>query len=164
MEQHSGAGSVDSPLWVWAAPRDVEVPGVCGGTHLLPGRAARGRRGVEHPGQGLQTRQREVDLTAGEERAGERRCGRFRAWTRHSATERGRGQGGWPRGVSPLQPHCPQATDLCSARQAVASAVLRCRSCGCPWHRASRSSCTWWVRYSAMKPMKSLAGLGEGWT
>lgn len=86
-----------------------------------------------------------------------------RALTRHSATKRGQGQGGWPRAVAQLQPHRPQATDLCSARQAVARAVLRCRSCGCPWHRASRS-CTWCVRYSAMKPMKSLAGLGEGWT
>lgn len=89
-------------------------------------------------------------------------AGASRALTPHSAAQRGRGQGGWPREVAPLQPQRPQATDLCSARQAVASAGLRCRSCGCPWHRACRS-CTWWVRYSAMKPMKSLAGLGEGW-
>lgn len=59
------------------------------------------------------------------------------------------GPRGWP----------PRATRLCSARQAVTSAVLRWRSCGCPWRRASRSSCRWWFRYSAMKPMKSLAGL-----
>lgn len=78
-----------------------------------------------------------------------------RALTPHSATERGRGQGRPPRAVAPLQSHRPQTPDLCSARQAVARAVLR-------WHRASRS-CTWWVRYSATKPMKSLAGLGEGW-
>lgn len=163
MEQRSGAGA-DSSLWLWAAPQNVQVPGGGGDTHLLPGRAARGHGGVEHPGQGLQTRQREVDLTAGEQRAGEGRCGRFPecALTPHSAAQRGRGQGGWPREVAPLQPQRPQATDLCSARQAVASAGLRCRSCGCPWHRACRS-CTWWVRYSAMKPMKSLAGLGEGW-
>lgn len=74
-----------------------------------------------------------------------------------SATTKGTGM----RQVAPgaVAPPHPRVTCLCSARQAVTSAVLRWRSCGWPWRRASRSSCRWWLRYSAMKPMKSLAGL-----